>query len=66
MILLRGVMTPEYAGVMTPVRASKYVTCICGKVCKGQAAFVNHSRKCPQEQARSAAFVAAIEAGDYA
>lgn len=44
-----------------PVTPAKYVTCICGKVCKGRAAFANHARKCPAEQARSEAFIARIE-----
>jgi hypothetical protein len=45
------------------VSPAKYVTCDCGKVCKGLAAFANHARVCPVERARSAAFIAAIEAG---
>lgn len=44
-----------------PVKAANYITCICGQVCKGKAAFANHARVCPQERARSEAFIAAIE-----
>jgi hypothetical protein len=46
-----------------PVGESKYVNCICGREFKGRAGFANHAKKCPAEQARSAAFVARIEAG---
>lgn len=45
-----------------PVRSSKLVTCICGRELKGRAAHVNHAKKCPQEIARSEAFIARIEA----
>lgn len=38
------------------------VTCICGKVCKSRSGFNTHARVCPQEKARSEAFIAAIEA----
>lgn len=41
------------------VSPSKYQTCICGKVCKGKAAFANHGKKCPIERARSEAFLKA-------
>lgn len=49
-----------------PVRESKYVTCVCGRELKGRAAFANHARKCPQEIARSEAFIARIEAANRA
>lgn len=43
------------------VKPDNYQTCICGKVCKGRAAFANHAHKCPEERARSEAFIARIE-----
>lgn len=46
-----------------PVGAAKYRTCICGKVCKGGAALVNHGRKCEVERGRSWAFLRAVELG---
>lgn len=46
-----------------PVNKSKYVTCVCGRELKGLAAHANHAKKCPEEQARSAAFIARIEGG---
>ena len=46
-----------------PVREAKYVRCVCGRELKGRAALANHARKCAQEQARSAAFIARIESG---
>ncbi|WP_330473780.1 hypothetical protein [Terrabacter sp. C0L_2] len=45
------------------VSEAKYVTCICGKVCKGRAAHANHGRKCEMESARSWAFIRATELG---
>lgn len=48
------------------VKPQSWVTCVCGKVCKGRAAHANHGRKCPVESARAAAFVAAIERGEDA
>ena len=39
------------------VRAENYQTCICGRVCKGKLALVNHGRKCDMEIARSRAFI---------
>ena len=47
------------------VTEAKWKTCVCGKVCKGRAAFANHARKCEQEQARSDAFVSATMSGDW-
>ena len=47
------------------VSPKKYVTCICGRVCKGRAALANHGRKCPTEIARSEAFITGAETGDY-
>lgn len=47
-----------------PVSESKYVTCVCGREFKGRAAHANHARKCPQELARSEAFIARIEASN--
>lgn len=46
-----------------PVRETKYVTCVCGRELKGRVGFANHAKKCPLEQARSAAFIAWIESG---
>jgi len=40
-----------------PVRESKYVACLCGKVCKGRAGRATHGRKCPAERVRSALFL---------
>jgi hypothetical protein len=40
-----------------PVRESKYVACICGKVCKGRAGRATHGRKCPVDRVRSALYV---------
>jgi hypothetical protein len=39
--------------------------CSCGRLCAGRAGLATHARSCPTEQARSAAFVAAIESGDW-
>jgi hypothetical protein len=36
------------------VKTSSYQTCICGRECKGRAAFANHARKCDTERVRSA------------
>lgn len=46
-----------------PVRPSSWVTCSCGRICKGRAGLATHARTCPIERARSAAFIAAIEQG---
>lgn len=48
-----------------PVTQAKRITCICGRPCKGRAGFAAHARSCPQERARSAAFVAAVESGSW-
>jgi hypothetical protein len=40
-----------------PVRESKYVACICGKVCKGRAGLATHGRKCPVDRVRSALYL---------
>ncbi|MBE5476902.1 hypothetical protein PROPHIGD42-2_63 [Mycobacterium phage prophiGD42-2] len=45
------------------VKREKYLTCICGRVCKGRAGLAQHGRACPVEVARSAAFIRAIETG---
>lgn len=45
------------------VRPENYLSCICGKVCKGRAGLAQHGRACPVENARSAAFIRAIETG---
>jgi hypothetical protein len=45
------------------VGQGKWQTCICGKVCKGQAALANHSRRCDLALAYSEAYIAAIESG---
>lgn len=47
------------------VSPDKYVTCFCGKVCKGKAAHANHARKCPAEIERTEALIEAVESGDY-
>lgn len=44
-----------------PAGESKYVTCVCGREFKGRAGHANHARKCPEERARSAAFIERIE-----
>lgn len=36
---------------------------VCGRELKGRAALSTHAKKCSQEQARSAAFIARIESG---
>lgn len=41
------------------VKREKYLTCICGRVCKGRAGLAQHGRACPVEVARSAAFIRA-------
>lgn len=46
-----------------PVREAKHIICVCGRELKGRAGFANHAKKCPQEQERSAAFIARIESG---
>jgi hypothetical protein len=38
-------------------------TCSCGRVCASRSGMVTHGRSCSVEVARSAAYVAAIEAG---
>ncbi|AHJ86283.1 hypothetical protein 32HC_5 [Mycobacterium phage 32HC] len=43
------------------VKPEHYVTCMCGKVCKGHAAHSNHAKKCELEIAFTAYYVAAIE-----
>lgn len=43
------------------VKREKWLTCICGRVCKGRAGLAQHGRACPVEVARSAAFIRAIE-----
>ncbi|AOT24912.1 hypothetical protein PBI_NAZO_73 [Mycobacterium phage Nazo] len=43
------------------VKPENYVTCMCGKVCKGRAAFSHHARKCELEVAFTADYVAAAE-----
>lgn len=44
----------------------KLYTCTCGRECKGMRGFQTHAAKCVWEQRRTAAFVAAIEAGEDA
>jgi hypothetical protein len=46
-------------------KPTSYVTCVCGQVCKGRAAHANHGRKCPEERARSEAFIAAVHTRDW-
>lgn len=49
------------APISAAVRTEKFITCACGKVCKGRAGFANHARGCRAEQARVAAYIARIE-----
>jgi hypothetical protein len=50
---------------MTTTRAHKQpVRCECGREFTNRAGFANHARKCPQEVARSEAFIARIERGE--
>lgn len=59
-------VTLYYLGPMSrTVNPAKFVTCICGKVCKGKSAHQTHARACEQEQQRSAAFIDAVERGDW-
>lgn len=39
------------------VKPQNYQTCICGQVCKGQLALMNHAKKCIMEQERSRIFI---------
>ena len=44
-------------------KSVNFQTCICGKVCKGRAALLNHGKKCHTERIRSAAFLWACDNG---
>ena len=64
-MILRCHDTPCTVGVMTPrpVQPKSWITCSCGRQCRGRTGFANHARICQVEQVRSAAFIAAIEQG---